>query len=118
MRGRLTELRESLGLNKSQFAKKLGLTQSAISLIESGKNLLTDQNIHLISLTFLVNETWLRTGEGPMFNREVSGERELLEIFRKLSPGMRHIIIKIAQELLDAQKEAAEEKAPPKKTTD
>jgi transcriptional regulator with XRE-family HTH domain len=106
MRGRLTELRENLGLNKSQFAKKLGLTHAAISMIESGKNPLTDQNVLLICLTFQTNEAWLRTGDGPMFNQEVPGERELLDIFRKLSPRMRQSIVKITQDLLEAQENA------------
>ncbi|MDR1956914.1 MAG: hypothetical protein LBQ30_08680, partial [Treponema sp.] len=79
---------------------------SAISLIESGKNAFTDQNINLICLTFKVNETWLRTGKGPMFSEEAPEEGELLDIFRKLSPHMRQSILKITQDLLDAQEKA------------
>jgi transcriptional regulator with XRE-family HTH domain len=103
---RLSELRETLGLTKSKFAENLGLTHSAISRIESGKNALTDQNINLICLTFKANETWLRTGRGPMFNEAVPCEDELLEIFRKLSPQMRQSILKITQDLLEAQEKA------------
>jgi transcriptional regulator with XRE-family HTH domain len=106
MGNRLTELRETLELTKSKFAEKMGLTYPAISLIESGKNALTSQNINLICLTFKVNETWLRTGNGPMFNKEVPGEWELLDIFRKLSPSMRKSILKITQDLLEAQEKA------------
>ncbi|MDR0721219.1 MAG: helix-turn-helix domain-containing protein [Treponema sp.] len=106
MKSRLTKLRETLELTKSKFAEKLGLTYPAISLIESGRNALTDQNINLICLTFKVNETWLRTGRGPMFNQAVPGEGELLDIFRKLSPHMRQSILKITQDLLEAQEKA------------
>jgi transcriptional regulator with XRE-family HTH domain len=106
MKSRLTELRETLELTKSKFAEKLGLTYTAISHIESGKNALTDQNINLICLTFKVNETWLRTGEGPMFNQAVPGEEELLDIFRQLSPHMRQSILKITEDLLEAQEKA------------
>lgn len=106
MKSRLSAIRAALGLTKSKFAEKLGLTHSAISLIESGKNTLTEQNINLICLTFQVNRSWLRTGKGSMFNKEVPGERELLDIFRKLSPPMRQSVLKITQELLEAQKKA------------
>jgi transcriptional regulator with XRE-family HTH domain len=106
MRSRVSKLRTALGLTKSKFAEKLGLTYSAISLIESGKNALTNQNINLICLIFKVNEVWLRTGRGPMFNQEAPGEEELLVIYRKLSPGMRQAIIKIVQDLLEAQEKA------------
>ncbi|MDR3114441.1 MAG: helix-turn-helix domain-containing protein [Treponema sp.] len=106
MKSRLTTLRKTLELTKSKFAERLGLTYPAISLIESGKNALTDQNINLICLTFKVNETWLRTGRGSMFNQAVPGEEELLDIFRKLSPPIRQSILKITQDLLEAQKKA------------
>jgi transcriptional regulator with XRE-family HTH domain len=103
IRKRVTELRETLNFTKSKFAEKIGLTYPAISLIESGKNALTSQNINLICLTFKVNETWLRTGKGPMFDKEVPDEQELLGIFRKLSPPLRRSILKITQDLLEAQ---------------
>jgi transcriptional regulator with XRE-family HTH domain len=106
LKGRVSELREALGLTKSKFAEKLGLTYSAISLIESGKNALTAQNINLICLTFKVNEDWLRTGIGPMFRGGAPDEEELLAIFRRLSPPMRQSIIKMAQDLLGAQEKA------------
>jgi transcriptional regulator with XRE-family HTH domain len=106
MRKRVTELRETLKFTKSKFAEKIGLTYPAISLIESGKNALTNQNINLICLTFKVNETWLRTGKGAMFNKEVPDEQELLGIFRKLSPPLRRSILKITQDLLEAQEKA------------
>jgi transcriptional regulator with XRE-family HTH domain len=108
MKGRVSELRKALRLNKSQFAEKLGLTHSAVSLIESGKNALTDQNVNLICLTFQVNETWLRTGMPPMFDKKVPEEGELLHIFRRLSPRMRQSILKITLDLLEAQEKAGD----------
>ncbi|MDR1256745.1 MAG: helix-turn-helix domain-containing protein, partial [Spirochaetaceae bacterium] len=84
----------------------LGLTHSAISQIESGKNALTDTNINLICLTFQVNEAWLRTGNGPMFGEEAPEERELLGIFRSLTPALRKTILEITRSLLDAQEKA------------
>lgn len=36
---RVAEVRESLGMSQAAFAKKLGLTQKAVSFVERGKNL-------------------------------------------------------------------------------
>lgn len=68
MNERIKELRKALGLSGEKFGDPLGVTKTAVSLIESGKNNLTDQMIKLICLTYNVNEHWLRTGEGDMFN--------------------------------------------------
>lgn len=100
---RIIEVRKFFKLTQGQFAEFLGMRSSAISRIESGKNALTEQNIKHICLSFNVNETWLRTGVGAMFNERVSGEQELLEIFRKLSPEMRKVNLKIIHELLETQ---------------
>jgi transcriptional regulator with XRE-family HTH domain len=108
---RLKVLRKSLKLNQSEFAERLGLTYSAISLVELGKTSLTEQNIKLICLTFGVRDEWLRTGKGEIFSKESPEESELLEKFRSLSPEMQKTIIKIVQELVRAQEEARE--APP-----
>lgn len=67
MNQRIKELRKTLGLSGEQFGEPLGVTRTAISLLESGKNNLTDQMIKLICLTYNVNEKWLRYGQGEMF---------------------------------------------------
>lgn len=103
IKNRMIGVRKFFKLTQGKFAEALGLKDSAISRIESGKNVLTEQNIKHICLSFNVNETWLRTGIGTMFNEAVPGERELLEIFRKLSPEMRKTNLKIIHELLEVQ---------------
>lgn len=67
MNERISELRKSLKLTMEDFGKKLGVTRSAISNIESGKRNLTEQMILSICREFCVNEEWLRTGNGEMF---------------------------------------------------
>lgn len=68
MRKRLREIRKKLGFTQNEFGEKIGLTGSTISDIERGKLSLTDRNISLICEKLGVNETWLRTGEGDMFD--------------------------------------------------
>lgn len=67
MNVRIKELRKELQLSQEEFGKKLGITKSAISLLESGKTRLTEKNILAICREFKVNEDWLRTGRGDMF---------------------------------------------------
>ena len=68
MNERVKELRKTLGLSGEKFGESLGTTRFAISQIETGRNNLTDQMVKLICLTYNVNEEWLRTGQGSMFN--------------------------------------------------
>lgn len=69
MEERLKELRNYLGMNQKDFAKSLSLGQSTWAMIEVGKRELNDRHIKLICSIYDVNESWLRTGEGEMFEQ-------------------------------------------------
>ena len=77
MKERLTELRAYLGLTGEKFGEKIGLKKVVISQMETGKSCITDRTVSLICREFNVNETWLRTGDGDMF--EPISEKELRE---------------------------------------
>lgn len=64
---RVKAVRKSLGLTLEIFGAKIGLKKSGLSLIENGRNGLTDSNAKAICREFGVNEDWLRTGVGDMF---------------------------------------------------
>ncbi len=64
---RVKQVRKSLGLTMEKFGDRLGVTKTAISLIESGKNNLTDANIKAICREFNVDYIWLTSGDGEMF---------------------------------------------------
>ena len=68
MNQRIKQLRRSLDLTQQDFAERIGLKQNSIALIESGKRNISNQAVLSICREFNVNETWLRTGEGEMFN--------------------------------------------------
>lgn len=67
MNERIKILRKTLGYSGEKFGSAIGVGRTAISLIESGKNNLTEQNIKSICREFNVNEDWLRNGNGDMF---------------------------------------------------
>jgi len=106
---RLKEARKALKINQSEFAGKIGMAQSGYSQVETGENTLTEQNLKLICLIFNVNESWLRTGKGEMFNTTTKpkndDEKKLLEMFRKLSPEMRIFVLKKINECLQLEQE-------------
>ncbi len=76
MNNRIKELRKNLSLSQTEFGKKLGVTNATISRIENKKRNITEQMILSICQEFNVNENWLRTGEGEMFNK-TSEENEI-----------------------------------------
>lgn len=81
---RVKYLRKSiLKLTQDDFANKLHMKRSTISVMEIGKISVTDRNIITICETFNVNEHWLRTGEGEMFRKQ-SEEEEIAAYMGKL----------------------------------
>lgn len=66
MKDRIREIRKKMGLNMEQFANRLGVTTSTVSMIESGKRNPSSPTIKAICREFHVNEEWLTNGEGEM----------------------------------------------------
>ena len=71
---RIRALRKELKLNQSDFGKKIGMKQTSISTMEGNGATVTDQAINSICKTWSVNESWLRTGEGEMFDTSKSDD--------------------------------------------
>lgn len=67
---------QALGMRKTAFAEKLGVTQAFISRITTGVGRPSDRTISDICRLFNVSEIWLRTGEGEMFSKK-SKEEEI-----------------------------------------
>lgn len=80
---RVKELRKVLGLSGEKFGEKIGVTRSAISDIERGRNGLSEQNILAICREFNVNEEWLRTGTGAMF-KDMSLDEEIISFIGEI----------------------------------
>lgn len=75
MNERIALVRKSLGLTQEKFAEKVGLSRNFMWMIESGTRVPSDRTISDICREFNVNETWLRTGEGEMFNQITRSEK-------------------------------------------
>ena len=77
---------EKSGLNKTSFAKRLGITQPFVSKLCSGASQPSDRTISDICREFNVNETWLRTGEGEMF-KPVKRDQEIADFMADILKG-------------------------------
>ncbi|MDR1218436.1 MAG: helix-turn-helix domain-containing protein [Treponema sp.] len=116
---RVVKLRKGLGLNQADFAERLGIKRSTIANIETNRNPLTEANIKLICHVFNVNEEWLRTGDGEMFQNNKSHlEGEVLEMFRGLSEKAQLMIRDYIKMVLEQQESLRTERdeSPPEKT--
>ncbi|EHI98007.1 helix-turn-helix domain protein [Clostridium sp. DL-VIII] len=77
---RLKDLRKNvLKLNQEEFSKNIGLSRSNIANIEVGRINLTDRVISDICKEFNVNENWLRTGDGDMFNASFKSDDSFIK---------------------------------------
>ena len=73
---RLKAIRKYVGLNQTDFGKRIGMSQSGYGQIETGDRALNDRIIKLICLEFAIDENWFRTGQGNMF---ISTGNDLIE---------------------------------------
>jgi len=68
LKDRIRKLRKNLDLTQQEFADRLGTKRNTIANYEIGRNEPSNSVFTLICREFNVNEEWLRTGEGEMFN--------------------------------------------------
>ncbi|GHV75331.1 hypothetical protein AGMMS49942_01520 [Spirochaetia bacterium] len=105
MKERIIALRKVLKMTQGEFAERLGLRGTSLSMVEQGRNALTEQNIKLICMIFNVNEQWLRAGEGDMFNpANTPYETEFFETYKGLLPETQRALLQFAKTLLETQK--------------
>ena len=103
---RVRELRKTLGLTLEKFGERIGLKKSAVSLIENGKNSVTDANVKAICREFGVDYIWLTTGDGEMF---VDTDDDFIERIDRIMAGeddARKNLFKFMLELSDEDIEA------------
>lgn len=65
---RIKKVRRDLNMTQTEFANRIGSMQNTITRYETNSRNPSASVIALICKEFNVNEGWLRTGEGEMFN--------------------------------------------------
>ena len=80
---RIAEIIAESGMSKTEFAKRVNVSQSHVSRMVSGETGVSDRTISDICRVFRVNEDWLRNGTGEKYRKKPRAE-ELGEIFADL----------------------------------
>jgi Predicted transcriptional regulators len=125
MKDRIKQVRqcEDIDLSQEAFGKRLGVTGTAISRIESGNRGASDQIVLAICREFHINEIWLRTGQGDMFVETAQEDkilsfmgdvmhgspdfrRHLLSVLARMTPEEWTLLEKKAWELVEEMKKA------------
>lgn len=108
---RISSVVKETKLTKSEFAKKLGVSQPHISRLCSGETQPSDRTIQDICREFGVDRVWLEKGEGQMFT-PVSRDRKIAAILGsaiKGSDSSRDRVIRALAALPDELFPAAEQ---------
>ena len=81
MKERIRELRKKKGINQTQLGEEIGVSSKSISMIESGQNKPTVQQIEQLSKFFNVSADYLLFGKESTQDIEPI-ERDFLKIIR------------------------------------
>jgi transcriptional regulator with XRE-family HTH domain len=76
---RIVRIRTDNNCNQAQFADRLNLNRTTISLFENGKRGLSKRTLIDISEKFNVNLEWLETGEGEPYRETTESLLKLLK---------------------------------------
>jgi transcriptional regulator with XRE-family HTH domain len=101
---RIIEARHALELSQVKFAEKIKISSGYMASIESGIRRVNDRIIKIISMTFGINEVWLKSGRGNMYDDvEDFKLTEVVSLFKKLDPSFQDYVIKQLNMLLELQ---------------
>ena len=106
MSARIKSVREALHLSQREFGEKLGVSRDVISNIEYGRVKPKDLLLHHMCQLYKINEHWLQTGEGEMFNDNLEESRKLdeaVKIFRTLRPEFQDYALQQIKNLAELQ---------------
>lgn len=103
---RIKAVREALKLSQREFGERLGVSRDVISNIEYGRVQPKELLLRHICELYKVNEHWLNTGEGEMFDTDPEEDRKLKEaigIFQTLRPEFQDYALEQIKRLAELQ---------------
>lgn len=75
MKDRILQIIKESHLTKTEFAKRLNVSQAFVSQMCSGVGNPSDRTISDICRIFRISEEWLRTGNGEMFIEDTQRDK-------------------------------------------
>jgi transcriptional regulator with XRE-family HTH domain len=107
---RIIAVRKALGLSQKEFGKRINVSQGYFSNIELQERRVNDRIITLICSVYGVNESWLRTGAGTMFDKNLDSTVEgIIRNFKKLDGLLQDYVIKQLDLLVEYQEKRNED---------
>lgn len=104
MNQRLKEVRQALNMSQAKFAKALSMSNGYVAQVELGNTKVNDRIIKLMHFVLNVNEEWLRTGKGEMFEEKPNTTLALaVSSFKELKPVYQEYVLKQIDQLLEIQ---------------
>jgi transcriptional regulator with XRE-family HTH domain len=105
---RIKKLRKELKLTQNGFSSVITISAGQLACIETAKRVVNDRTIKLICDSFSVNNRWLRTGEGPIFEANKDTKyTKLTSLYSVLKPHYQEFILDAINNLLKIQDEEA-----------
>ena len=99
---RLKQARQAVGLSQRKFAERITISHGHLSGMETGEKIITERIIRLVSREFGVDETWLRTGEGAMFDDEADVRvQNALGMFKSLDARFQKCALSQLSDLME-----------------
>jgi transcriptional regulator with XRE-family HTH domain len=102
---RFASIREKEGIKQAEFAEKIGISRPQVAGLENGHARISERNIKAVCKAYNINENWLRTGEGAMYDTPSSpleplndDEKRLVSMFRRLTAASRRMVLEIVRQ--------------------
>jgi transcriptional regulator with XRE-family HTH domain len=107
---RIGKVRKALGLTQYQFAENLNVSQTYASALERNLRTIQERSLKMICFTYGVNEKWLKTGKGEMFEKGRDSKlEEVISNFKKLDDLLQDYVLKQIRLTLEYQEKAGGE---------
>lgn len=103
---RVKIVREALNLSQREFGEKLGVSRDVISNIEYGRVQPKKLLLQHMCQQYKVNERWLETGEGKIFDESFESDDkfdEALSILKSLKPEFQDYALEQIKRLAELQ---------------
>jgi len=101
---RILEVRNALGLNQKEFARRIKVSRSYTGVLEATDREINDRIVELVCVNCGVNEKWLREGTGKMFKEKPNPRLDrVMRNFEMLDEYLQEYVIKQLDILVEAQ---------------
>jgi transcriptional regulator with XRE-family HTH domain len=101
---RIYKIRKTLGYTQQKFAEGLKISKAHVGAMELNNRKVPERIVKMICFTYGVNEKWLKTGKGDMFEKGRDYKlEEVIDIFNRLDELLQDYVLKQIRLALEFQ---------------